>query len=194
MHKTVYVLLLLMFVTACEQQKPDNSKPVLNETKVPGWVVVLSGLTETQLSSQKGKLAQTYDEFIGGLIDDGLRLTESVWYKPTYGNQNILLVKNRNSGQRMMGAWIINKKEFSSTNYEFKQDKLTVNNVDWQYAGYSDNTTGEGSKAYNAYAFVCGSKEKGVSVFYWGDGLAISPVKNESVMMLLSNLTAHCTE
>ena len=193
MRITVFIFFFLL-MTACEKKNPDNEAQAVHNFVVPGWVVVAPGINEKQIADKRGGLAQTYDEFVGGLLDDGMNIADSVWMKPTYGNQNILWADSKLIGQRTINSWMKNKDHFNSTNYEFKKDKLIVKGIGWQYAGYTDKTAGTGLKAYNAYSFVCVNKSKGISVFYWGDGMAISPEKNESVLILLAQLTSSCKE
>jgi hypothetical protein len=82
--------------------------------------------------------------------------------------------------------------EFQSDTYEFKNDSIEASSRSWTYVGYIDKTHGTGSEAFQSFVFVCEGSSSGVSVFYWGDGMALQPQENQSVKQLLSKLSSQC--
>ncbi len=185
-------LVLVVFVSACGQPDINKATQSTGQITLPGWVVVSPGIEKQQMASQKGQFSQTFDEFVGGLIDAGMDVTMSTWLKPTYGNQNLLWVPDGEVGEQRRSALVKSRDDFNRAIYAFRKGVFIADSVSWEYAGYMDKSAGEGSSAFNSYVFVCGDELKGVSVFYWGDGIAVLPYEMESVETLLNTLSPRC--
>ena len=188
-----FFLVVILFA-ACDQSTIDNARQDSEKISIPGWLTVLPGIDKHETAGQKGLFAQTYDEFVGGLIDDGIDIALTTWFKSTYGNKNLLWVPDAKVGLQRLSALIKSKGDFNPAVYTFEKGTLAISRRQWVFAGYSDNSAGAGSKAFNSFVFVCGDESEGASVFYWGDGIATSPNENDSVKTLLSQLSSHCKE
>lgn len=194
-----FLCVILLIATAaadgCSVTKGTQStwKQSRNTTPVvPGWVPVVFGIESDYISANRGHLSEIYDEFVGGLFDDGLSLNNTGWLKPTYGNRNLLWTLDSDIGGRRQESLLKSKEEFPSETYAFANGVVDVTNSGWKYVGYIDKTNGAGSAAFQSYIFVCRGSSSGASVFYWGDGTAIRPQDNESIKELLSELSLHC--
>jgi hypothetical protein len=159
---------------------------------VPGWVRVVFGIESDHILMHRGRLAETYDEYVGGLFDDGLSVNDTGWLKPTYGNRNLLWTLDTDIGRQRQQSLLKSKDEFPPDTYAFANGVVDVANSNWTYVGYIDKTSGAGSAAFQSFIFVCKGSSSGASVFYWGDGTAILPQENNSIQELLSELSSHC--
>lgn len=187
-------LLGLVTITACTERTNADSARSTSETTpaVAGWVPVMFHNQIAALSQGKGNLFETYDEFVGGLVDDGLDANKATWLKPTYGNQNMLWVPDAKFGEQKKQRLLQSKSNFPSTAYEFYDGTMKLSDDIWSYVGYLDKTTGSGAKAFQMFIFVCKGTSPGISVFYWGDGIAVHPYEIESTSSLLSQLSHKC--
>ena len=116
-------LIVLAFIlsvgNSCAFSENTKYKQVSLEITLPGWVAVSFGIDNDFVLSNKGNLDETYDEFVGGLLDDGLLINKSYWIKPTYGNENLLWTLDANIGKRRTNALQRSEKEFIDVGYEF---------------------------------------------------------------------------
>ena len=191
----VITLIAAVTINACSFTKGTQStwkQSRYTTPVVPGWVPVVFRIEPDYISTHRGRLAEIYDEFVGGLFDDGLRVKDTGWLKPTYGNQNLLWTLDSDFGNRRQQSLLKSKEEFQSGTYEFTNGFIDVANFSWNYVGYTDKTLGAGSAAFQSFIFVCRGSSSGASVFYWGEGMAIQPQESQSVKELLSELSSHC--
>lgn len=159
---------------------------------VSGWVPVVFGVESDYITTNRGRLSEIYDEFVGGLFDDGLSIDKTGWLKPTYGNLNLLWTLDTDIGSRRQQSLFKSREEFPSDTFEFADGVVSVSNSIWKYVGYKDKTNGAGSAAFLSFIFIHRGSSTGASVFYWGDGTAIQPQKNKSVKELLSKISSYC--
>lgn len=191
----VITLIAAVNINACSFSKGTQSiwtQSRYTTPVVPGWVHVIFGTDPDYISMHRGQLAEIYDEIVGGLFDDGLRMKDTGWLKPTYGNRNLLWTLDSDFGNRRQRSLLKSKEEFQSDTYEFTNGFIDVANLSWKYVGYTDKTIGAGSAAFQSFIFVCQGSSSGVSVFYWGEGIAIQPQEIQSVKDLLTELSSYC--
>jgi hypothetical protein len=191
----VILLIASAVNNACSITKETQStwKQSLCPTPVvSGWVPVVFGVESDYIATNRGRLSEIYDEFVGGLFDDGLSRGKTGWLKPTYGNRNLLWTLDSDIGNRRQQSLLKSIEEFPSETYEFANGVVNVSNSSWKYVGYMDKTNGTGSAAFLSFIFICRGSTTGASVFYWGDGMAIQPQANKSVKELLSEISSYC--
>lgn len=175
-----------------KQTQPIGEQICYKEPIVPGWVPVEFGIKNDYILKHRGHLEEIYDEFVGRLFDDGLKLEGTGWLKPTYGNQNLLWTFDSDLGYRHQRLLLKSKEKFQSDTYEFTNDSIEISNNSWKYVGFADKTLGTNSQSFQSFIFVCRGASKGVSVFYWGDGMAMQPQESQSVKELLTELSCQC--
>lgn len=158
---------------------------------IPGWVEVSFNIDEKYISLNKGKLDESYDEFVGELIDNGLLINKSHWIKPTYGNQNLLWTLNSKIGKEKIRKIETSKDQFSSSEYTFSNGELIIKGEKWNYSGYSINIKPSNSEKFKSYILSC-EKNNGISVFYWGNDSINLLKNNSSIMSLLKILSKQC--
>lgn len=191
----VIILLSLAAIASCSfagDVLKAKGESVGVSLSVAGWIPVGFSINASYVDRHRGGLSQNYDEFVGGLFDDGLQLQDAGWLKPTYGNQNLLWTLNSSLGslrQKMLQDSI---KEFESNTFQFKSGSISVGNTQWKFSGYIDKAQGSGSAAFQSFIFVCAESSPGVSVFYWGDGVALEPQNTAGLKELLSKVSSYC--
>lgn len=190
----VITLMAALTTDACSFTKGKQTKGTQSRYTtpvVPGWVHVDFGIEPGYISTHRGRLAEVYDEYVGGLFDDDLKMKDTGWLKPTYGNRNLLWTLDSDIGKNRQQSLLKSKEEFQSDTYEFTNGLLDVANRSWNYVGYTDKTLGAGSAAFQSFIFIFRGSS-GASVFYWGEGTAIQPQESQSVKDLLSELSSQC--
>jgi len=190
-QKVIYLVVTIAVVSGCVISDSIAQKENPINIIVPGWVYVDFGIDNEDVISNTGKLYSSYDEFVGGLFDDGLSLRESKWIKPTYGNENLLWTFDSTIGNRKLNALKKSKQEFSNSGYEFVSDSMKIANTTWTYSGYLIKEANKESQNYKSYVLVCNAR-KGISVFYWGKSGIDRLQDNQSILQLLKKLSTHC--
>lgn len=187
----VLILSLASFSVLSGTQKHDKTTFSTTVSSIPGWVKVSFGIDNEFVLLNKGKLNESYDEYVGGLIDDGLMIDYSRWIKPTYGNENLLWTYNSGIGIKKINTLEHSKKEFTDIGYNFLDGSLIVKAKEWNYSGYSVPSTDSSSMSFKSYIFVCNGNT-GISIFYWGNSALKLPKDNLSIIQLLELLSHHC--
>lgn len=190
-----WVIILLPLIASCsfagDAQKIKHKSTYTNPA-VAGWLPVSFSIDADYVLLHRGKLGHIYDEFVGGLFDDGLQLKSTGWLKPTYGNQNLIWTLDPSFGALRQEKLQKSIKEFQSNLIQFKSGSIIAGGVPWIFTGYIDKAQGTGSDVFQSFVFVCSEPSSGVSVFYWGEGIALEPQNNNSVIELLSKVSLHC--
>lgn len=179
-------LLLLQALAGCVSTQ--NTKTASEPPALPGWVHVSYGLSASEVAERRGTLADTYDEYVGQLLDDGMSTENSAWLKPVYGNQNLLWVQNAEIGKARARDIQASSKEFEPMGYAFRQGVLLIDGVKWWYTGYQAPVS---DVAYQDFTFYC-EADAGVSVMFWGDGMAEPADETEAVRKLLRIMNRNC--
>lgn len=192
----MFVLLIGLFATSgCVHKnlvKHPHKKNAGNVLDIEGWERVAFADHADYFRKNRGKLAYTYDEFVGALLDQGLDVDQSEWLKPTYGNQNILWTFDRALGKQRVQRLIQSKSEFSPRFYDFYENTLNVSDTRWQYAGYKDKSSGVDVAPFQTFVYVCGNGSSGLSIFYWGSDILVEPHKTVDVKNALTKLSDKC--
>jgi len=158
---------------------------------LPGWVQVSFGINDQYIHNNKGHLDEVYDEYVGSLIDDGLSINRSHWVKPTYGNENFIWTLSATVGAKKIIALQKSKSMFEESGYKFLTGSIKAEGLNWNYSGYSIPPANSDVATFKSYIFVC-DKNKGVSVFYWGNNSIDNPQDFNGVTHLLKSLSSKC--
>jgi len=172
-----------------------QSVAMKEEVKISGWVRVDFGLDQKFLHRHRGEMYEAYDEYVGDLIDNGLNPDQSYWYKPVYGNQNILWTDEAKPGYERYTRFSRPDSDKAFANVVTRVDKLSVGGQVWRYAGNTQKVIRSEKYAdiFQDYVFYCQSKAgKGVSLFYWGDETQQPAYKNQTIIVLLKQLSKQC--
>lgn len=161
------------------------------EQTISGWVEVSFNIDDKYIALNKGKLDESYDEFVGELIDNGLLIKKSHWIKPTYGNRNLLWTLDSKIAKEKIRKIEKSKKQFISSEYAFSNGDLIIKDKKWNYSGYSIKTKTSDSEGFKSYVLSC-EKNKGISVFYWGNDNINLLKNNSSIINLLNVLSKQC--
>ena len=186
-------LLSVVLFGACSptwEARSIRDKGQQSAIAVNGWVPVEFSLGPDDISVHRGRLDKLYDEFVGGLLDDGLALDNTGWLKPTYGNQNLLWTLDSAIGIRRQQALLKSREAFQSNTYVYRNGFVAIGNQDWKYVGYTDKTLD--TAVFHSFVFVWKGSASGISVFCWGEDFAIPPQRNPSIRKLLSKLSSNC--
>jgi len=174
--------------TGKQKAQPETLSPV-----IPGWVKVSIGIDAEYISSNLGNLSELYDEFVGGLFDEGLLIDHFYWIKPVYGNENLLWTFDAHIGLQRKKPFTELKDEFTNSGYDIIDGTLDIAGSEWHYFGYSSAMPASGSPDFRSYVFVCRSEtSQGVSAFYWGNSGINLPKNNSSIIQLLTLLSSRC--
>lgn len=182
---------ILFLLAGCSQFHYANRTPASNGMIIPSWVFVDFGIEEKQSTLHQGQMDEFYDEYVGGLINEGLSVGKARWIKPTYGGENLLWVFDSTLGRKRIGALSKDKSAFEESGYDFREGAIEAASIKWHYSGYTVSPVSKGSSSYKSYVFVCGA-QSGVSVFYWGASGIDRLQNNHSVMLLLERLSSRC--
>ena len=184
------VLMSALTIGACLPGRDGQHRWILSRHSapvIPGWMYV-AFIDPEATSRNRIKLAEFDGEFFGPLFEDGLKIDDTGWLKPAYGNRNLLWTLDSGIGNRRQQAILESREKFSSSLYDFTDGIIEIAEHGWRYAGYTITAGGPGTAAYQSFIFVC----SGVSVFYWGDGSSVAPQEDQSVIALLTELSSHC--
>ena len=181
--KNLIILILLLAGISISTAK--------SEQLISGWVEVSFNIDKKYISLNKGKLDELYDEFVGGLIDDGLPVEKSHWIKPTYGNKNLLWTLDSKIAKEKIKKLESSKDKFIATQYKFINGSLKIKNKKWSYFGYSTPIGDSTSKYFKSYILSC-EKNDNISIFYWGNDNINLLKNNQSIIQLLETLSKKC--
>ena len=191
--RNVYSAFFLLWVATQPACASAENKNRLAPESVPGWVQVMPGVSAAYLANHVGNMARVFDEYVGGLIDQGMNLSESAWLKPVYGNQNLLWIRGVAFGEKMQRAMAEIEKEVSNDYSHYLHGDMMVGDVEWKYYGYQMNPRKGDGTSFQDFVFVCSSNSAtGASVFYWGDEMRVDAHKLHDVESLLSMLNSQC--
>ena len=182
----LFTSLSLLALSGCVSTQ--NTRDVAEQPVLPGWVYVSYGISASDVTERRGTLADTYDEYVGQLLDDGMSIESSAWLKPVYGNQNLLWVQSAEVGKARARDVQASSKEFEPLGYAFRQGVLLTGEVKWWYTGYRAPVS---DTAYQDVTFYC-EADSGVSVMYWGAGIAEPAEETEVVRTLLRAMNKNC--